>query len=885
MSAPFLDLTGRILGHYRLVEKIGAGGMGVVYAAHDAHLERKVAVKVLPADAVADPDRKQRFVQEAKSASALNHPNIIHIYDIDRTDGIDFMAMELVAGRTLDQVIGRNGLSVAETLKYAVQIADALAAAHAAGIVHRDLKPANIMVTDKGLVKVLDFGLAKLVDAGPSSSAAATLTNRPQTQEGVVMGTSVYMSPEQAEGKAVDARSDIFSFGSVLYEMLAGRRAFGGDSTIATLAAILHLEPTPIESLPPELERVIGRCLRKDPNRRFQNMADVRVALDELKEETDSGKLISGERKSAFRRAPKRRPWGIAVAAIVVVLAALTVLWKAGIFQRGRDLRTGPIRSIAVLPLENMSGDPGQDYFADGMTDAIITELGKIGGFERVISWQSMKRYKKSTQAAEAIAGELSVDALVAGSVIREGGRIRISPKLIQAKPEKQLWAETYDRDLRDVMSLQSEVARTIAREVNVAVSSGASVPAASASAVDPEAYDAFLRGNQDLENNMEDAPVRSAIRRFEQAVAKAPDFADAYAQLAYAHSLLWLNYYDRTSTRRDASLAAARKALEIRPDSAKSHLAMAWVHYYGFMDFDRALQEVAEAQRLSPNDSEAVNIMVNVKRRQGKFEEASVLFDKLISLDPKTATHVFAKAVTLAVLRRYREAEPLFERANAMGPTGQFYARQARFALLGGRPDIARAALTAAKNNAFQYAPLHYYEYQLELYSGNNAAAEAVLTSDSAKVYEWQFYYVPKALLRAQIIAVTGKPDAARRDNDEARLMLEEQIRLRPDDDRYYGSLGAAYAGLGMKSEAIAAGRKGMELCPPSKEAWRATFRLEDMARIFAMVGEVDLALEHLDKVLSIPAEVSTAVLLADPFWAPLKTNPRFQALIRKYQ
>jgi len=886
MNAPPLDLTGQTLGHYRLMDKIGSGGMGVVYVAHDTHLERNVAVKVLPSGVVADPERRQRFVQEAKSASALNHPNIIHIYDIDRTDDIDFMAMEFVAGRSLDQVIGRNGLPVGEVLKYAVQIADALAAAHAVGIVHRDLKPANVMVTEKGLVKVLDFGLAKLVETALSPANAATMTARPQTQEGVVMGTSPYVSPEQAEGKTIDARSDIFAFGSVLYEMVTGRRAFQRESTIGTLAAILHQEPKPLANVPPELERVIARCLRKDPERRFQNMADIRVALEELKDESDSGKLIPAHRGPIAGLRPKGSKLVLAAVSFAFILIAFIGIWKGGLFRAGANGRSAlsPIRSIAVLPLENMSGDPGQDYFADGMTDAVTTELGKIGGFERVISWQSMKRYKKSTQSAEAIADELSVDVLVAGTVLREGGRVRISPKLIRAKPEKQLWAESYDRDLRDIISLQSEVARTIAREVNVAVSAKASGPAAPTSAVDPEAYDAYLRGNQDLERNMEEAPLRSAIRRFEQAIAKDPDFSDAYAQLAYAHSLLWLNYYDRAEKRRDAAQAAARKALELRPDSAKSHLAMAWVHYYGFLDYDRALQEVAIAQKLSPNDSEALNISVNIQRRQGKFEEARALFDKLIALDPKSAIHVFAKAVTTAVLRRYRDAEPLFERANSMAPNGQFYARQARFALLGGRPDIARAALTAAKDNAFQYVLLPYAEYQLELYAGNYAAAEACLASDAAPAFEWQWIYIPKPLLHAQIMAATGKPDEARRDYEEARSVLAKRLRLQQDDDRLYGSLGAAYAGLGMKKEAIEAGRKGKELCPISKEAWRGGFRLEDMARIYAMVGETDLAIRQLDEVLSIPAEISTAVLLVDPLWAPFKNNPRFQELIRKY-
>ena len=286
-------MVGRNVSHYRILEKLGQGGMGVVYKALDTHLDRLVAIKVLPPERVADADRKRRFVQEAKAASALNHSNIVTIHDIDSADGIDFISMELVAGKTLDKWIPRHGLRLNEALKYSVQIADALAAAHSAGIVHRDLKPGNVMATEQGLVKVLDFGLAKLTEPSAPGENEATRTLKPTTEEGSIVGTVSYMSPEQAEGKKIDTRSDIFSFGSLLYEMVTGRRAFQADSPVATLSAILREEPKPasqvVEGLPRELERVIGRCLRKNPERRFQAMPDLKVALEELKEESDWG--------------------------------------------------------------------------------------------------------------------------------------------------------------------------------------------------------------------------------------------------------------------------------------------------------------------------------------------------------------------------------------------------------------------------------------------------------------------------------------------------------------------------------------------------------------------------------------------------------------------
>jgi eukaryotic-like serine/threonine-protein kinase len=320
-------MTGRRVLHYDILEKLGEGGMGVVYKARDTHLDRFVAIKVLPAEKVADPERRRRFVQEAKAASALNHPNIIHIYDIDQAEGIDFIAMEYVEGKTLDALLPRKGLRLSLALKYAVQIADALARAHGAGIIHRDLKPSNVMVDEHGLLKVLDFGLAKLTEAAAADAETATM----RTGEGIVLGTAAYMSPEQAEGKPIDSRSDVFSFGSVFYEMLTGQRAFPGDTAASTIASILREEPTPIsqvaEGLPRDAEKIVRRCLRKDREHRFQTMADLKVALEELKEDSDSGKLdiaVVPPGKSPRRR----RGLLYAAAAVCVLLAAAAVAWQ-----------------------------------------------------------------------------------------------------------------------------------------------------------------------------------------------------------------------------------------------------------------------------------------------------------------------------------------------------------------------------------------------------------------------------------------------------------------------------------------------------------------------------------------------------------------------------
>jgi len=348
-------VIGQTLAHYEIIDKLGEGGMGVVYKARDTHLDRFVAIKVLPAEKVSNPERKRRFVQEAKSASALNHPNIVHIYDIDQQDGMDYIAMEYVAGKTLDLLIPRHGLRVNEVLKYAVQMADALARAHGAGIIHRDLKPGNIMISDEGAAKVLDFGLAKLADSSSKTGDDATRTLRPQTEEGVIVGTASYMSPEQAEGKQVDARSDIFSFGAVLYEMVTGQRAFQGDSSMSTIAAILNKEPKAageiVPSTPHDLVKIINRCLRKDPEKRFQGMADLKVALAELKEESDSGKLAA---PSVVAVTNQRRLLWISAAAVLVVAVA-----SAWFLRREAP---PPAAAMTSAPLTTYASAWGRDH-------------------------------------------------------------------------------------------------------------------------------------------------------------------------------------------------------------------------------------------------------------------------------------------------------------------------------------------------------------------------------------------------------------------------------------------------------------------------------------------------------------------------------------------
>jgi serine/threonine-protein kinase len=668
-------MVGKTISHYRVIEKLGSGGMGVVYKAEDMKLGRMVALKVLPPERVADPNRRRRFIQEARAASALNHPNIITIHDIDEAEGVHFIAMEYVAGKTLDRLMAGRGLRLNEALKYAVQMAAALTKAHSAGIVHRDLKPTNVMVTDDGLVKVLDFGLAKLTEAVPTGEAETVATVGPVTEEGTVVGTVGYMSPEQAEGKPVDARSDIFSFGSVLYEMLTGQRAFRGETKASTIAAILREEPKPlsqvVEGLPREVERLVKRCLRKDPAHRVQHMDDLKVALEELKEESDSGGLAEAPLVGAVPRLRERAQEGslprrgrvplpyIAggiLATLAVVLALAVGLNVAKLRDRLLGVAAPPrIESLAVLPLENLSRDPEQEYFADGMTDALIAELGQIGSL-RVISRTSAMRYKKTDKPLPQIARELNVDALIEGSVLRSGDRVRVTAQLIGAVPERHLWARSYERDLRDVLTLQSEVAQAIANEIRIKVTPQVQARLARARPVSPEAHEAYLKGLYYRNLRTEDG-LKKSIDSLQQAIEKDPGYALAYVGLADSYSVLtsWGLMAPREAYPR--AKAAALKALELDETLAEAHASLGVVSNEYDWDWVGAEKEFKRAIELNPGYAFARHAYAEYLSQMGRHNEAIAEIKRAQELDPLSLAINAIVGYVFFHARRYDEA------------------------------------------------------------------------------------------------------------------------------------------------------------------------------------------------------------------------------------
>ena len=694
-------LIGRTISHYRILEKLGRGGMGVVYKAEDIRLGRKVALKFLPTGLAGDPAAMARFQREARAASALNHPHICTIYEVGEVEGQPFLAMELMEGCTLKDLIIGQPLPERRLLDLGMEIADALEAAHAQGIVHRDIKPANIFVTRRGEAKLLDFGLAKLQGSGsgaqrpgnnPSVEGSSRLPQREGAEgsevgervtrhdtaslsieadeisvAGAAIGTASYMSPEQARGEKLDARTDLFSFGAVLYEMATGRQAFSGETSGEIREAILTRQPTPPQRLNPSINRrlqaIIEKALQKDRDVRYQRASEVRADLE---------RLVPPQR-GRLRGTPIQKRWlaaGVA-GALVMLLSMLIGLNVAGLRDRlaayagwrsPAPAQAPRIQSIAVLPLENLSRDPEQEYFADGLTDDLITDLGKIANL-RVISRTSVMRYKGGAKKLlPQIARELNVDAVVEGTVQRSGDRVRITAQLLEARTDRHLWAETYVRDFGEIIRLEEEAALAIAHEVSGRLSTAEEARLGSKRTVNPRAYDAYLHGRHLWAERTAEAAV-GARAYFEQALREDPGFALAYSGLADSYGVSW---YAKTDLPRAERYA--RKAVALEPDLAEAHASLGITCVYQNI-FAEGEKELKRAIELNPNYAMAHHWYSLELLTLGRLTEALAENDRARQLDPYSLPINYLRGVMLIGLHEYDRAAEQLEKTAAISP------------------------------------------------------------------------------------------------------------------------------------------------------------------------------------------------------------------------
>jgi TolB-like protein/Tfp pilus assembly protein PilF len=596
-------VIGSTISHYRILEQLGGGGMGVVYRAHDERLDRDVALKVLPAGMLADETARSRFRREALTLSQLNRPNIAVIHHFDSDKGVDFLTMEFVAGETLSAKAAAGPLPEKEVVGLGVQIAEALEEAHEHNIIHRDLKPANVMVTAKGRAKVLDFGLAKLTRPSEADGETASLA---ETQAGAVMGTVPYMAPEQLQGKTVDMRADIYPLGAVLYEMTTGRRPFPEKQTSQLIAAILTRTPAAPRELngqvSPGLEAIILKALAKNPNERYQSAKE---ALEDLARLSIPGSAVGLPRQAGRKR------WVPAVVGAAGVLAALAIflaLNVGGLRSRlwpgvgaGSATPEPKIQSLAVLPLENLSGDPKQDYFADGMTEELITNLAQISAL-KVISRSSMMRYKGTRKTVPQIAKELNVDAVIEGSVLREGSVVRITVQLIDARTQRDIWAQSYQRDLRSVMALQGVIAASVAGKVSVTLTPAERSRLASARTVNPQAYETYLKGKSFL-NKMTPEGFEKGLVYMQRAIKMDPTNPMPYAGVAIAYARIG---HSGASEAFPKAKAAALTAEKLGGPSAEMYLALGAAELESDWDFPAAEKDLQRAVELNPSLGEA---------------------------------------------------------------------------------------------------------------------------------------------------------------------------------------------------------------------------------------------------------------------------------------
>jgi TolB-like protein/Flp pilus assembly protein TadD len=837
---------GTKLGPYEIIEILGQGGMGEVYRARDSRLQRQVAIKTVAARAVGDPEFRARFDREARAVAALSHPNILAIHDVGEHDGIPYVAVELLEGATLRSAIDASSLPLVTTIDYASQIGNGLAAAHDRGIVHRDLKPENVFVTRDGRVKLLDFGLATEPDVLPGSE----VTRLNATERGAVLGTAGYMSPEQVRGDRTDTRSDIFAFGCVLYEMLAGRQAFAGDNRIETLHAVLKSHPPDLTTLrpdvPPTLDRLVRRCLEKEPERRFQSARDLVFALETLSHASDVPRTIAapGTRGERVRRIAAIT----GVAAVLGVAAAIA--WSTS-RPRAAEPKTAAAaaddrrRVLAILPFENISRDRDA-YFAAGMTEEITGRLSQLSAL-RVVGRTAVAQFKDPRSQLPAMAKELGIGSVVTGSVREDGGRVRVNVDLLDAQSGQVLWSDQYDRAGVDVFAAQSDIALRVSEALRASVTLDERARIGKRPTVSVAAYELFMRARTAPGKTLEEHR-KAANELLSQAVAIDPRFAEAYAAIATNFYFLGA-YGDLTALPR--GLDAAHKAIEIDPQLGAAREALA-LNLQQMGRLQEALAEYRRAVAIDPSNTDVLSDASFGESTSGRYDEALTHASRALALVPNTPVPYYHVGVPLVLLDDDARSERFLTAAATRFVSTTRPDRIGRLEILLAFLDLRRGRAAAAVERM---------------------QAAALKTPDDIEVL----------LTRAEIATFAGSPDAPRYVRELMGRAGEGMFHNAPYPVKlahayYLQRTGATVEASKIFDEVLAANRRDVT----AGADWPMAFMQN--AAVHALRGETSAALAELDRAYAAGWRDGRTMAI-DPLLASLRSEARFTQVLSRIQ
>jgi serine/threonine protein kinase/TolB-like protein/Tfp pilus assembly protein PilF len=865
-------------GDYELQEEIGRGGQGIVYRARQKSLNRTVALKIIALGHWATARHLKRFRLEAEAAASLNHPSIVPIHEVGERDGCCYFSMNLIEGGQLDEVVRREAISIRRAAELIAKLARTVHYAHEHGILHRDIKPGNILLDKEGEPHLTDFGLARLVE-----------TESTVTRTTEVLGTPSYMAPEQASGNnvALTSATDTYGLGAVLYHLLTGCPPFAGGTTYETVRLVLETDPRQPRLLNPKVNRDLSticlKCLQKDPQRRYASA----LALAEDLERWLKHEPIQARRTGLFARGKKwvrRKP---AIAAVITLSLALiatvgVIVWKSDLFHRPAAAR------IAVLPFENLSNDKEDASFADGVQDDLLTKLAKIASL-KVISRTSVMGYRGRQNTRE-IGDALDVTHVLEGSVRKTGAWLHINAQLIDARTDSHVWAEEYDRDLKDTFAIQSEIAQKVAERLQAKISAAERLAIERPPTANLTAFDLYSRAKNFLLDTVvgstgtRKANLLKAADLLDQAVAHDPTFFQAYCQLAWTHDNVYFDGWDRTPARLALAEAAIEAAFRLRPDAGEVHLARAWNLYWGYRDYDAALAEVEVARQTLPNDARLFDLKGYIERRQGRWEESTQNLERALDLDPRNFNLLRQMAILYDDLRRYADQQAVLDRALALRPDD-----------LEVKVDRANVEIDWKANTW----PVHQLIDEIQakdpaaLQSVADswllcalaerdpaAAANALAALGDNSVGTEKVKYSPR--LMEGLVGRMAKDDAkAHAAFTAARAEQEKLIHANPDDAGALCILGLIDAGLGRKEEALREGWRAIELLPVEKDARSGPAMIVCLARIAAWVGDNDLACEQLVRASRLPSSVSYGDLKLMPWWDPLRGNPCFETIV----